>query len=118
MPLPRTEYRVDKYHDDRYVVVKMVNGLPDKEEGKFWDLEEAKKAALELQLQLIAKTLFPYDTDPHADGKTDVLVDITRTYFQDLLRVLPRNADADYARALVRQAHNFARSAILLDGMV
>lgn len=118
MPLPRVEYKVDRYNSGQYIVVKMVDGEPEKEEGKYWDLDEAKRAALELQLNLIATTLFPYDKDPHAEGKTDTLVDITRRYFMDLLRLLPINDDAQYARSLVRQAFNFAQSAILLDGMV
>jgi FAD/FMN-containing dehydrogenase len=118
MPLPKTEYRVDQFHDGRYIVAKMVNGVFEKEEGRYWDLEEAKKDALERQLWLIASTLFPWDTEETADDKTKELVKITRAYFQDLLRILPRNADADYARLLIRQAFSFARTAIVLDGMV
>jgi hypothetical protein len=118
MPLPNVEFKVDQFNSGQYLVMKMVNGEPDNEEGKFWDLEEAKKVALELQIKYIAQTLFPYDKVSNDDAKTEVLVNITRMYFQDLLRILPRNADADYARKLVREAFSFARTAILLDGMV
>lgn len=115
--LPNVQFAVDNYNSGQFTVTRMENGKPADIVHKCWDLAEAKTTALEMQLQHIAGHLFPYDQGDNA-AKTETLVNITRTYFQDLLRILPNNDDAQNARQLVRQAFNFARTAILMDGMV
>jgi predicted xylose isomerase-like sugar epimerase len=119
MPLPKVEYKLDQYHNGQHIITKVVNGVPEGEEGRYWDAAEAGRDALELSIKHLVEGLFPYNEDDlEANEKTSDLVDITRKYFSDLLRILPLNDDAQYARQLVRQAHNFARTAILLDGVV
>jgi hypothetical protein len=112
------------FHNGQHIITKVVNGVPEGEEGRYWDAAEAGRDALELHIKHLTEALFPYecwvdsDVSLESQRKAEILVDITRKYFADLLRILPLNDDAQYARQLVRQAHNFARTAILLDGVV
>jgi ribosomal protein S16 len=115
MPLPKVLYSVDQFNDGRFIVTKVVDGTPVEEVGKYRDVEEAKREAINLQAAYITNTLFPGE-----DGSDELitLIDSTRNYFQDLLRLLPQNGDSTLARSLVRQAYNYARSSILMDGLV
>lgn len=116
MPLPKVIYQVDKYHTGQFVVIKMVDGNPVEEVERFWDLQEAQNAALSEQTSYIINHLFPQEI---GSEKLLKLSGATRLYFKALLELLPlENGDANQARLLVRQAYNFAKSAILLDGMV
>jgi hypothetical protein len=125
MPLPKVMYSVDQFNDGRFIVTKVVDGTPVEEVGKYRDVEEAKAEAVRLQAEYITETLFPYEKKDE-DGliysadrkKVDELVDLSRTYFAELLRILPMNGDSTLARSLVRQAFNYARSSILMDGLV
>jgi hypothetical protein len=113
MPLPKVMYSVDQYNDGRFIVTKVVDGTPVEEVGRYSDVEEAKAEAIRLQSEHIVGSLFPAE-----DYSCRELVDITRGYFQELLRILPQNGDAQQARLLVRQAFNFAKTAIMMDGLV
>jgi hypothetical protein len=116
-------YSVDQFSDGRFIVTKVVDGVPTEEAGKYYDVEEAKLLARTLQAEHITKELFPFEADDSLDAaeegkKLADLVVLSRTYFEQLLHLLPMNGDSTMARSLVRQAHNYARSSILMDGLV
>jgi hypothetical protein len=122
MPLPKVMYSVDQFNDGRFIVTKVVDGTPVEEVGKYRDVEEAKAEAIRLQAEYITKTLFPCEMDRSLDAiensKLADLAVLSRAYFAELLRLLPMNGDSTMARSLVRQAFNYARSSILMDGLV